>query len=195
MITILGYLAFALLIATSVTLLLTRDWRVSVGALGIQYIGVTFLVGLTWPIGLAFVKVFAGWMAGAALGLSQAGQLADPQEYSWPGGRLFRSLAAVLVLLMLFIVSPQVAAWMPGVSFSQVWGGLGLIGMGFLHLGMTARPFRVILGLLTVLSGFEILYAAVEVSVLVAGLLAGVTLGLALVGAYFLTPPAAEEEA
>ncbi len=43
-----------------------------------------------------------------------------------------------------------------------------------------------IIGLLTALSGFEILYAAVETSVMVAGLQAIVTLGLALIGAYLL---------
>ena len=34
-----------------------------------------------------------------------------------------------------------------------------MISGGMLHLGMTTRPMRVIIGLLTVLSGFEILYA------------------------------------
>jgi hypothetical protein len=51
---------------------------------------------------------------------------------------------------------------------------------------------RVIVGLLTVLSGFEIIYAAIESSVLVTGLLAGVNLGLALVGAYLLISPKME---
>jgi hypothetical protein len=43
-----------------------------------------------------------------------------------------------------------------------------------------------------VLSGFEIIYANMESSVLVTGLLAGVNLGLALVGAYLLVAPAME---
>ena len=67
------------------------------------------------------------------------------------------------------------------------------MGMGLLHLGLTNHPFRVTLGLLTVLSGFEILYAAVETSTLVAGLLAGINLGLALVCAYLLVAPLLEE--
>ena len=46
------------------------------------------------------------------------------------------------------------------------------------------------IGLLTFLSGFEILYAALENSVLVAGLLAAINLGLALVGAYLASAPA-----
>jgi hypothetical protein len=58
--------------------------------------------------------------------------------------------------------------------------------MGLLHLGITGRILRVTIGLMTVLSGFEIIYAAVEGSVLVAALLAVINLGLALVGAYLL---------
>jgi hypothetical protein len=75
-----------------------------------------------------------------------------------------------------------------------VTGAVLLIGMGLINLGMTTRPLRVLLGLLTTLSGFELLYAAVESSVLVAGLLAVVTLGLALVGAYLLDTLSGEEE-
>jgi hypothetical protein len=61
-----------------------------------------------------------------------------------------------------------------------------LISLGLLHLGITSDPFQVIIGLLTVLAGFEVLYAAVESSVLVTALLAVVNLGLALAGSYFL---------
>jgi hypothetical protein len=53
---------------------------------------------------------------------------------------------------------------------------------------------RVIVGLLTVLAGFEILFAAIENSILVAGLLASVNLGLALVGAYLLSSNTNEEQ-
>jgi hypothetical protein len=61
-----------------------------------------------------------------------------------------------------------------------------LFGLGLLQLGLTEKPLGVTLGLLTVLSGFEILYAVVESSTLVSGLLACVHLGLALAGGYLL---------
>jgi hypothetical protein len=51
---------------------------------------------------------------------------------------------------------------------------------------------RVTIGLLTALSGFEIIYAAIETSTLVTGLLAGVNLGLALAGAYLIIAPTME---
>jgi uncharacterized membrane protein len=75
---------------------------------------------------------------------------------------------------------------MADAGFAVTTGSLLLIGMGLLHLGITTDILRVAIGLMTVLSGFEIIYSAVEGSVLVAALLAVITLGLALVGSYLL---------
>jgi hypothetical protein len=65
--------------------------------------------------------------------------------------------------------------------------------MGLIHLGITSRVFRVVLGLLTALCGFEIIYAAVESSILVAGLLAITNLGLGLTGSYLLLAASSAE--
>ena len=47
-------------------------------------------------------------------------------------------------------------------------------------------PLRVILGLFTALSGFELLYASLEFSRVLEVLFAAVNLSLALVGSYFI---------
>ena len=69
---------------------------------------------------------------------------------------------------------------------------LTLAGLGMLHLSISAHPLRVVLGLLTFLSGFEILYATLETSTLVAGFLNLFNLGIALVGSYLLAAPTLE---
>jgi hypothetical protein len=76
---------------------------------------------------------------------------------------------------------------------STSWGSMLLMGMGLLYLGITAQPLRIVTGLLTLLAGFEILYAAVENAALVAALLAVVNLGLALAGAYLINAASKEE--
>jgi hypothetical protein len=65
--------------------------------------------------------------------------------------------------------------------------------MGLLHLGLTVHPLRITLGLLITLAGFEILYASLENSILVTGLLAVITLGLALTGSYLVSLNAPDE--
>jgi hypothetical protein len=92
----------------------------------------------------------------------------------------------------MFALSLRAAGWL-GLSLPIAWSSFLLIGMGLLQLGISAQPFRVILGLLTVQAGFEVIYASVESSILVAAMLSVVNLGLALSGAYFLNMPRAEK--
>lgn len=181
-----AWIAVVLLIITSTGLLLVRDWRWSIILLAAQYLGMFVLTLQHWPIGMASVKVVAGWMSAAILGMTRSGlSNEDPREESiWPRGRLFRLFAAVIILLIVAVVTPGVDHIMADAGFPVTNGSLLLIGMGLLQLGITARILPVTIGLMTVLAGFEILYSSVEGSVLVAALLAVINLGLALVGSY-----------
>lgn len=197
------YPVVILLMITSLGILIVHEWRWALILLILQYLGVFILVTLSWSLYLALAKLIAGWAAGGVLWMAQVNRIAsersgdgaeDEQSDSLLGvsGRLFRSFSAAMVWLVVFSVSPMVQTWLPAIRIEQVWGAFILIGLGLLHLGLTAEPFRVVLGILTVLSGFEIIYASVEVSTLVQGLLAGVTLGISLVGAYLILAPGME---
>jgi hypothetical protein len=190
-----AWIAVVLLVITSAGLLLVRDWRWSIILLAMQYLGMFVLTLQHWPLGMASVKVVAGWMSAAILGMTRSGlSNDDPQEESiWPRGRLFRLFAAVIILLIVAVLTPRVDNIMADAGFAVTNGSLLLIGMGLLHLGITARVLHVTIGLMTVLAGFEILYSAVEGSVLVAALLAVINLGLALVGSYLMLASNAPE--
>jgi hypothetical protein len=194
----LAWFAVLLLVVTSVGLLLARDWRWLIIFLSAQYFGMLILTLQHWPLGMASVKVVAGWMSAAILGMTRSGlPREDRAERSspLPRGRLFRLFAAAIVLLIVSSVTPRVDVIMADAGFAVTTGSLLLVGMGLLHLGVSNHILRVTLGLMTALSGFEILYATVEGSVLVAGLLAIINLGLALAGSYLLIASNAEEEA
>lgn len=184
-------LPLLLITLSTLVILISQNWRYSILALALQYVGVFWLINGLWPLGLAVVKLVAGWMACAVLSASQPAEDVREEQTS-PTAPAFRILAAALALALVISVEPSVEARIPVNRFILI-GGLLLIGVGWLHLGMTTRPIRVIIGLLTILSGFEILYAAVETSILIAGLQAAVTLGLALVGAYLIAAPTMEE--
>ena len=194
MVNLLALAAIILVTLTSLLLLTIRDWRCGILALAAQYIGVAALVALSWPLEIALVKVVAGWMAGAVLGLAMtnAPETWRGEERFWPSGRLFRLLTAGLTWLVVISLVPRITGWVPGIDRPVAWGGLTLISFGLLHLALTTQPLRVALGLLTLLSGFEILYAAVETSTLVAGLLATVNIAIAMIGAYLIVAPGME---
>ena len=191
-----AWIAVIVLFITSAGLLLVRDWRWSIILLAVQYFGMFILILQYWPVGMASVKVVAGWMSAAILGMTRSGLSTDEvdEEGFWPRGRLFRLFMAFMVVMIVAAVTPGVDTVMADPGFPITAGSLLLIGIGLLHLGITSYVLRVVIGLMTVISGFEILYSAVEGSVLVAGLLAVINLGLALVGAYLLIAENATEE-
>jgi hypothetical protein len=193
MITMLGWIALVIALVTSTSLILQRDWRWGIGVLGIQYLSIFWLVQTHWPVSMAAVKLVTGWMVCTILGIAQLNKKTSQEtETSWPQGRLFRLFTAGIILAATFVLSLRASNWL-GLSLPVAWGSLLLIGMGLLQLGISLQPFRVTIGLLTLLSGFEIHYAGVESSTMVAALLSAVNLGLGLVGAYFLNLPQEEK--
>jgi hypothetical protein len=198
-----------LVLFTTLGLLTFQDWRVSLGILSLQYMGVFILVAIHWPFMMSLTKLIAGWIAVAVLGMAMSSIVAVNQTLDQPttvknvflritglsfSAWVFRLLTALMIVLVVLTLAPATAEWIPGIRFEQVLGAFILLGLGLLHLGLTANPLRVVIALLTTLSGFEIIYATVPISTLVAGLLAGVNLGLALIGAYLLLAPSLEVE-
>ncbi|MGE5123740.1 MAG: hypothetical protein ACM3H7_04430 [Acidobacteriaceae bacterium] len=175
-------------------ILASRDWRYCIAVLAVQYIGVFLLTYASWPLELAIVKMVAGWMAGAILGMAMTSLPAGYQENkaSIIFGPFVRIMAAAILILAISSLVIHSQSWLAMIDLPIRWGSFMLIGIGLLQLSLTSHPFRVIIGLLTALSGFEVIYAAIETSTLVTGLLAGVNIGLALVGAYLLIAPTME---
>jgi hypothetical protein len=184
MLGLLSYLAVVVIVMTSLFLLISQNWRWNIIALAVQYLALMILTAMVWPIGMAAVKLIAGWMAGAMLSASQPAPelVEDPQLVR--SAVLFRFLAAMLVWILVFTIMPIFSTYCPCLPRRSL-ARCCLSVWGLLHLG-NHPPAARLDWLAHHLSGFELIYAAVENSVLVTGLLAIVTLGLALVGAYLL---------
>ncbi len=187
----LAVLAVIVIMATTLLMLVGQKWRNSIIVLAVQYLAVFWLVSLVWPIGLAAVKLVVGWMVCALIG-SSLPERESEEDFQGIFGNIFHIATSGAVWLVVFSIGPTLVKWIP-TGLVILWGGMILIGVGILQIGVANHNLRVIFGLVTVISGFEIIYAAVENSVLVTGLLAITNLGLALVGAY-LTAEVLEEE-
>ncbi len=193
---ILAWIAVILLLATSAGLILNSDWRLDLGLLAAQYLGAFVLAAQHWPVGMAAVKLVTGWMATAAIGMTLNAFTSHEErpEQFWPRGRAFRLFMVGMVVVLAAAAAPRVETTIPGIGLPVVAGGILLIGNGLLHLGTRSEVTRVIYALLTILAGFEIIYAGVESSILVAALLAVINLGLGLVGAYLINAELSPEE-
>ncbi len=180
-----------LLILSSFILILFLSWRYTLLALVVQYVAVFWLIAQTLPVGLAAVKLIVGWMAGAMLASSQI-NLGEELPQTDLSGRIFRGFVMIFGVVVAFSVLPAAETWIP-VAPSLLNGGLILLISGLIQLGLTSNPFRLSIGLLTFLAGFEMIYAGLVSSVLVVGLLGLINLGVGLAGSYFILSSTLEE--
>lgn len=192
---VLAWVAVGVVAVTATGILLTRDWQWNLGFMAAQYLGGAILASAYWPVGMASTLLVTGWMSIAALGMTLTAlpPQFDSTEESWPQGRLFRLFMTGMVVVLATGLTPRIENFMAGVDAPVIAGSILLAGIGFLQLGTSSQIVRIILGLLTVLTGFEVFYAAVEGSILVAGMLSTVILGLGLVGAYLLNASLPED--
>jgi hypothetical protein len=186
---IISWIAVGLMLATSTVILIDRDWRMSLGALAVQYIAAFWLITRHLPFVMGSAKLITGWMVVAALGMTRLGLplVEDEKEESFlPRGQWFRVILICVVAFVTAGATTRIESTIPGLGWQVIAGSLLLIGAGVMHLGVTSETLNIILGLLTMLTGFEILYAAIESSILVAGLLAIINLGLGIAGSYLM---------
>ncbi|MBL8089202.1 MAG: hypothetical protein KF758_11960 [Anaerolineales bacterium] len=200
MLEIVSWIAVVLILATATAMLIDTDWRINLGALALQYLAMFWLVTRHLPFAMGSAKLITGWMVVAILGMTRLGltNVDDEEESFFSQGQTFRIALMGIVAIVTVGATPSIESAIPGLGLPVIAGGLLLIGGGIIHLGITTNVMRVILGLLTMLAGFEILYAAIESAILVTGLLAVVNLGLGVVGSYLMlagsTPLESEED-
>jgi hypothetical protein len=202
--------AVVLLIVAATALVVFADWRVRLGALLAQYIAAAILVSQLVLLDVAAAKMLAGLVATGILAVtalqfsgSIRAPLAEPRDepqtgpngdgaspaerrFALPTGFPFRVMAALMVSAMAGYLASQPSLVLPGLQTAPAVNTASylLIALGLLNLGLTEEPLRAGMGLLTVMTGFELFYAAVEPALAVVALLAASQLAVALAVSY-----------
>ena len=172
-------------VITSLALLLLDNFRYSIGALVLQYLFIFFLVSSVWPIGLAIIKLIVGWIVCSLIGSAYFHHLQLQKEVMSNAKTIFTALSSAVIWLLIFTLSSSFSDLLPVSRPVLIASGV-LMGMGLLQLGSTTNLLRILFGLLTVTGGFEVLYAGLEQSVLVAGLLAVINILFGFMGWYMV---------
>ncbi len=162
------------------------DTRARLAALAVQYACVGLLVADALPLGAAVAKVVAGLAATAVMGtalLLPATRLANSRpERLHP----LHGVAVGLVGAAALALGSRPWMGLPGMTAGASLASATLMALGLLQIGVSQGAFRVGVGLVTMLSGFEVAYSFVEPSLAVIALLCAVHLGIALVVSYLL---------
>ena len=170
-------------LVVSVAILVPRDWRWSIFGLAMSYlIGFTLIVQI-WPLPLAAVKLLSG-LIGLII-LSTVKMNAENQEENTDGlsSRIFIFLLAILSWIVVSATINDLNAWLP-IEYTNLFIGLVFLISGMIKLSIDQRVFNVVVGLLTLLSGFDIIYSALEGSALVTALYALIVVSICVLGSY-----------
>lgn len=180
-----SYIFIGMIMLSSMVVLVLPRFRWVVAALVVQYLAAFWFTTSILPVGLAAVKLLIGWMIVALLASETV-----TIEKSWDvnaalSSKLLMAVVLVIMWIVIFLAVPTIQSWLY-VPSTLVLGGMVLLVGGIIQIGLSSQTARVCIGLLTFFSGFEIIYAALEQSVLVSGLLGLVNIGIGLAG-LFLT--------
>ena len=187
-------LTVVFLFASAFTAFAANKWQIKLVALAITYFFVFVLVAQSWPLAIAAVKWISGLMASAILAFTEMASTGSHQFQSKKSqGITFKILALFLISIIVLAIAPQLNEWIFSIDIYQSVGALLLIGIGLMGISLNSRILPVIIGLLSIFAGFEIIYSTIELSSLLAALLAVINLGIAMAGAYLMMLPTLEK--
>lgn len=177
-----------LVITTSFGLLFDFEWRINSILMGLQFFASFFLLMVFWPINMSGSILVAGWISIIIMVITFSEDTGKGnQPLSWFSfGKLFRLFTAGLILLVIVTSYNNISDWFPSATAPLLISSLCLILIGFLMIGMSQKVDRVIYGLLTILTGFEIAFTQVDKSVLMVALSCLILMSLALVGSFLM---------
>ena len=174
-------------------LVVSREWRLNVMALTVQYFFVVLLLTRIIRLEVAAVKGLIGWMICMVFYLTERRASALQQSRATEGEEAarrwimsarasFSLLAGILVSVAAYTAALRIP--LPEIPSEITLACYLMVGLGLLLIGLREAPMQVGLGLLTFLSGFDLFYVALEPSLAVAGLLGAVSFLIALSTAY-----------
>ena len=184
------FVPMILLFITGSALALLKPNIRSTLILAVQYISVSWLAFASLPIAGVSAKLVTGILVCVILylGIRQIGDVPLPGDDQLLSANLsFRVVALLLVTVASVTVASSNLFAQFGISMEANVGASFLIASSLLNLGLGSDQLRNGIGLLTLISGGELIYGFIEPSLALIALLAMVHLGLVLVIGYILS--------
>jgi hypothetical protein len=183
-------IAAVILLLCAAVNLVRRHWVLNVAVLALQYVCVFLIIlEVRTPL-LAGIKLIVGLMVSLMIYLIlRSSGLIDSlfSRQHLTSGEVFRGTIALLLVLISHLAAPKVKlSIFPQSSELLLTASMGLMLFGLFQMGTITEPLYLVIGMLTFLSGFELLYASLEFSRVLEALFTAINLLLALVGSFFI---------
>jgi hypothetical protein len=173
-----------ILAAACVYIFVTNDWRKILIAYAILYICAFAIVAQYWSFTFSLVKLITGLMSLVVMGIS-INRYYAVSEKKLKSELVFRLIALFLIFILVAFMVYRISNYL-SIALEIVLASVMLIGFGIFQLGITHEPYKIFLAILVLFFGFELIFSANETSLLVNGLLAIVTMMVALMGSFMI---------
>jgi len=183
-------IAFTLLV--SVFILISSNWRWMVAGLAIQYLISFILIVQIWPLALVSVKLISGWMGVVLLGVSLISFEYHGESEKPVSERLFACISLFLFWMVITATISRLNEWLP-ISYTNLYIGLTMMASGLLQTSHKIDIVGILIGLLSILIGFDIIYSSLEGSALVTAFYGLINIALCLLGVFILNTTYKEE--
>jgi len=183
------------IVGTGGMLVLLQARRIGFGALLVQYGCSALLLTAVMPLRVVLIKVAVGVLTTAILYLTDvatADKSFRQQEDGAAVGVRFRFIAYVIVIIASYGVYASRWIQIPVPEDPLLLGAIFLIASGLFQIGIFQSSYAIGIGMITFVTGFEVVYTALEPSLAMVALLAAVHLGLALVISYLELIPSGD---
>ena len=185
-------------LATALLLIVLRDWRYLLLVLAVQYVLVGWLLTDALEPQVAVLKILVGLITCLVLYLTarqvdwgrwSGNNRSDVEGESGRRRRIsisftFRLLIGLLTSIAILNAVNSQSINLPELPFHTNLAAFALMTMGLLALGLTEEPLTAGMGLLTILSGFELFFHSVEQALTVIGFMIGIDFLVAIITAY-----------
>lgn len=177
-------LPIIILIAACIYIFIINDWRRILIAYAIIYISAFVIFAQYWSFTFSLVKLITGLMSLVILGIS-INRYYTISIRKKKSELLFRLVALCLIFILVGFMVYRISNYL-SISLEVVFASVLLIGFGIFQLGITHESYKLFLAILILFFGFELIFSANETSLLVNGMLAAVSLLVALMGSFMI---------
>ncbi|MHB8136607.1 MAG: hypothetical protein ACYDH1_20535 [Anaerolineaceae bacterium] len=177
-------LPILILTAACIYIFITNDWRRILIAYALIYICAFAIIAQSWSFTFSLVKLLTGLMSLIVMGISINRYYAIPEK-KVKSELVFRLIALCLIFILVVFMVYRISIYL-SIALEIVLSALLLLGFGIFQLGITHEPYKIFLAILVLFFGFELIFSANETSLLVNGLLAVVTMLIALMGSFMI---------
>ena len=170
-------------LGVTAAILVPRDWHWTLFGLAMTYLFGFILIVQIWPLPLAAVKLLTGLIGVILLSTTKMNTEVQNEPIGSPSSRIFILLLAILSWIIVLATINRLNAWLP-IEYTNLFIGMVFLICGVIKFSTDQRIFNVVVGLLTLLSGFDIIYSSLEGSALVTALYALIVISICILGSY-----------